>query len=53
MEYRIRLVLSEMEIEADSAEEAEEIAMDVYEGDARTRLDYGLAVEGIEITEAE
>lgn len=53
MNCRVRIILSEIEVEADSVEEAEEIATDVYEGDARTRLDYGLAIEGIEIMEAE
>lgn len=51
MKYSVRIILSEIEVEAESKEEAEEVAMDVYEGDARTHLDYGLAVEGIEFKE--
>jgi len=53
VKYRVRIILDEIEVEAESKEEAEEIAVDVYEGDAGTRLDYGLVVEGIEIMEEE
>lgn len=51
MKCKVRIILREIEVEAESLEEVEKIAMDIYEGDARTRLDYGLAVEGIEFTE--
>ena len=51
MKYRARIILDEIEVEAESREEAYEIAMDVYEGDARIHLDYGLAVTDIEVEE--
>lgn len=53
MKYGVRIILSEIEIEADSKEEAEEIALDVYDGDGRTHLDYGLAVDEVEVEELE
>lgn len=37
-EFSVRIVLSELTIVADSAERAEEIAIDILDSDARTRL---------------
>lgn len=48
-EYTVRIVLSELTIIAESAERAEEIAMEIYEMDARTHLSHGLAIEGYEV----
>ena len=53
MKYSVRIILDEIEVEAESREEAEQIALDVYDGDARTHLDYGLAVSAVEIEELE
>lgn len=44
MIYRVRIILDAIEVEAESEEEANAIALDVLEGDARTQLDYGLGV---------
>lgn len=48
-DYTVRIVLSELNIVAESEERAEEIAMEIYEGDARTHLSHGLSVEGCEV----
>ena len=48
-EYTVRIIMSELTIIAKSAERAEEIAMEIYEGDARTHLTHGLAVECCEV----
>ena len=48
-EYSVRIVMSELTIIAESAERAEEIAMEIYEGDARTHLDHSLFVEACEV----
>lgn len=50
-EYTVRVVLSELTIVAESPERAEEIAMDIYAGDARTHLSHGLCVECCEVEE--
>ena len=50
-EYTVRIVLSELTIVAESSERAEEIAMEIYEGDARTHLDHSLFVECCEVDE--
>ena len=48
-EYTVRIIMSELTIIAESAERAEEIAMEIYEGDARTHLDHSLFVEACEV----
>lgn len=48
-EYTVRIVLSELTIIAESAERAQEIAMEIYGMDARTHLDHGLAIEDCEV----
>lgn len=48
-EYTVRIILSELTIIAESAERAEEIAMEIYEGDARTHLNHSLFVEACEV----
>jgi len=48
-EYTVRIVLSELTIIAESADRAEEIAMEIYEMDARTHLDHGLVIESCEV----
>ena len=50
-EFSVRIVLSELTIVADSAERAEEIAIDILDSDARTRLSHGLCVEVCEVEE--
>lgn len=50
-EYTVRIIMSELTIIAESAERAEEIAMEIYEGDARTHLDHSLFVEACEVDE--
>ena len=44
-DYTVRIVLSELNIVAENRERAEEIAMEIYEGDAHTKLHHGLSVE--------
>ena len=44
-EYTVRIVLSDLTIVADSQERAEEIAADILNSDARTRLTHGLCIE--------
>lgn len=51
--WRVRIYVSEIEVEADSQDEAEDKAMDVMYGDTRTHLDYGFSVEGFETEEIE
>lgn len=47
--YAVRIVLSELNIVAEDCERAEEIAMEIYESDAHTRLHHGLSVECCEV----
>lgn len=53
MKYSVRIILDSIEVEAGNREEAEQIALDIYEGDARTQLDYGLSVVDYETEELE
>jgi len=48
MIYSVRIILDTIEVEAENEEEANAIAEDVYNGDARTHLDYGLAIVDFE-----
>ncbi len=48
-EYSVRIILSEMTIVTQSTERAEEIAADIFESDAYTKLHHGLCIEDIEI----
>lgn len=48
-EYTVRIVLSELTIVAESADRAEEIAVDILNSDAHTRLHHGLCVECCEV----
>lgn len=48
-DYTVRIVLSELNIVAENCEQAEEIAMEIYEGDAHTKLHHGLSVECCEV----
>lgn len=48
-EYSVRIILSELTVIAESAERAEEIALEIYESDARTHLDHSLCVEACEV----
>lgn len=48
-DYTVRIILSELHIVAESRERAEEIAMEIYEGDARTYLDHNFCVECCEV----
>ena len=42
--YTVRIILEELEIYAESEERANEIAQDIMESDAYTRLHHGLTV---------
>ena len=42
--YTVRIILDELEICAESKERANEIAQDIMESDAYTRLHHGLTV---------
>ena len=42
--YTVRIILEELEICAESEERANEIAQDIMESDAYTRLHHGLTV---------
>ena len=53
MKYGVRIILDQIEVEADSQEEAEQIAQDIYDGDAHTRLHAGLSVVDYEVEELE
>lgn len=53
MKYGVRIILDQIEVEADSQEEAEQIAQDIYDGDAHTRLYAGLSVVDYEVEELE
>ncbi len=53
MKYGVRIILDEIEVEAESKEEAIEIAQDVYEGDTHTHLQYGLGIVDYEVEELE
>ena len=50
-DYAVRIVLSELNIVAEDCERAEEIAMEIYEGDAHTKLHHGLSVECCEVND--
>lgn len=53
MKYGVRIILDQIEVEAESQEEAEQIAHDIYDGDAHTRLHAGLGVVDYEVEELE
>lgn len=48
-DYAVRIVLSELNIVAENSKRAEEIAMEIYESDAHTKLHHGLSVECCEV----
>ncbi len=48
-EYTVRIVLSELTIVAESSDRAEEIAADILNSDAHTRLSHGLCIECCEV----
>lgn len=48
-DYTVRIILSELHIVAESRERAEEIAMEIYESDARTHLDHNFCAECCEV----
>ena len=47
----MQIILSELTIVAESSERAEEIAIDIYNSDARTHLTHGLSIEVCEVYE--
>lgn len=51
--YSVRIILDEIEVEADSIDEANEIATDVYYGDAYSHLAYGLSIVDFETEKLE
>lgn len=53
MKYGVRIILDEIEVEAGSEEEAKNIAQDIYDGDAHTKLYAGLSVVDYEVEELE
>lgn len=46
--YTVRIITSELEICAESEEEANDIATDIMWGDARTHLDHGFSIDDFE-----
>ena len=50
-EFTVQIILSELTIVAESPERAEEIAIDIYNSDARTHLTHGLSIETCEVYE--
>lgn len=42
--YNVRIILDQLDIYAESEERANEIAMEIMEGDAHTHLAYGFSV---------
>ena len=48
MKFLVRIILDEIEVEADSVEEANDIATDVLYSDAWTHRDYGLSIVDFE-----
>lgn len=53
MKYGVRIILDEIEVEAETEEEAREIAQEIYDSDAYTRLHAGLGVVDYEVEEWE
>ena len=51
--YAVRIILDEIEVEADSIDEANEIATDILYGDTHTHLAYGLSIVDFETEELE
>lgn len=51
--YEVTIILDPVEIEADSPDEAEEIAADLIGADAWTRLHEGLVIAGFDTVEME
>lgn len=49
MTYGVRIILDEIEVEAESEDQAKEIAQDIYDSDAYTRLHAGLSVVDYEV----
>lgn len=49
MKYGVRIILDEIEVEAETEEEAREIAQEIYDSDAYTRLHAGLGVVDYEV----
>lgn len=49
MTYGVRIVLDEIEVNAENEEHAKEIAQDIYDSDSYTRLHAGLSVVGYEV----
>lgn len=53
MLYGVRIILDEIEVEAETEEQAAAIAQDIYESDAHTRLHAGLSVVDYEVESLE
>lgn len=49
MTYSVRIILSEIEVEAENEEQAIEKAQDIYDSDAYTQLHSGLSVVDYEV----
>lgn len=49
MTYGVRIILDEIEVEAENEDQAKEIAQDIYDSDAYTRLHAGLSVVDYEV----
>lgn len=49
MTYGVRIILDEIKVEAENEDQAKEIAQDIYDSDAYTRLHAGLSVVDYEV----
>lgn len=49
MAYNVRIILDEIEVDAENEEQAKEIAQEIYDSDAYTRLHAGLSVVDYEV----
>lgn len=49
MRYSVRIILDEIEVEAENEEQAKEIAQDIYDSDAYTKLHAGLSIVDCEV----
>lgn len=53
MIYGVKIILDEIEVEAENKEHAKEIAQEIYDSDAYTRLHAGLSVVDYEVERLE
>ena len=53
MNYGVRVILEQIEVEAENRDNAEEIAINIYESDGLTRLNAGMLIADFEVEELE